>query len=65
MVEVRREGLWAFHSLTEPKSLFHQRLIDCLGCCFEEVDELKVDLEQMAKVIERSGCCKRQSTGAA
>ena len=57
LVEVRRDGLWAFHSMTKPSSAFHKRLISCLGCCFEEVNELAVDLERMTKLKERGGCC--------
>jgi ArsR family transcriptional regulator len=55
LVKVRRSGLWAFYSLPEPKSPFHQNLLACVTCCFREVPELKADAERAKG--KKSGCC--------
>ena len=59
LVDVRKQGLWAFYSLSSARGAFHRRLLDCLACCFDEVPELAVDAERAAKLRELGGCCPR------
>lgn len=53
LVEVRREGLWMYYTLATPRTTFHKKLIDCLGCCFQDVPQLAKD----AKQLNRTRCC--------
>jgi ArsR family transcriptional regulator len=57
LVTCRREGLWCFYSLAEPKTSFHAKLIECLRHCFAEVPELQADERRAAKLAKSSPCC--------
>ncbi len=48
----RKDGQWAYYRLAPAKTAFHQRLLDCLGCCFQEVPELAKDAERLKRT-----CC--------
>ena len=54
LVVARKQGLWSYYRLAPAKSKFHQKLLDCLGCCFGEVPELAKDARRLAG---RKGCC--------
>jgi len=49
LVESRKEGLWHYYRLATAHGTFHQKLLDCLACCFQEVP-------QLAKDAKRLGC---------
>jgi ArsR family transcriptional regulator len=53
LVEARREGLWIHYRLAPAVNEFHQRLLDCLACCFEEIPAFTKD----ANRVDRSDCC--------
>jgi ArsR family transcriptional regulator len=53
LVKVRREGLWMYYKLAAPQTAFHKKLIDCLGCCFQDVPQLAKDTKQ----LKRKRCC--------
>jgi ArsR family transcriptional regulator, arsenate/arsenite/antimonite-responsive transcriptional repressor len=53
LVEARRDGLWMYYKLAAPQTEFHQRLIDCLGCCYQGVPQLAKDVKQ----LNRKRCC--------
>ncbi len=53
LVLARREGLWIHYRLAPAANEFHQKLLDCLACCFEDIPVLAKD----AKRIDRSDCC--------
>jgi ArsR family transcriptional regulator len=57
MVVVRKTGLWSFYSLAPSQNDFHQNLLDCLGKCFREVPEIKVDAARASKIKKSGGCC--------
>jgi ArsR family transcriptional regulator len=57
LVVVRKSGLWSHYSLAPAKTLFHQKLLDCLGKCFTEVPELQADHARVAKIRKSGGCC--------
>jgi len=54
LVQTRKEGHWSYYRLAPAKSAVHQKLLDCLCCCFEEVPELAKDTKRL-KVV--TGCC--------
>ena len=56
LVEVRKDGLWAYYSLAPATSSFQSKLYECLEDCFTEVPELKADARR-AKTAKRSGGC--------
>lgn len=54
LVEARREGLWMYYRLAAPRNTFHQKLLDCLACCFDDVPQLARDAK---KLKQSPGCC--------
>ncbi len=52
LVKARKQGLWSYYTLAPSKSPFHAKLLECLGCCFNDVPELARDI----KKLKRSGC---------
>lgn len=57
LVQIRKQGLWAYYSLAPAKRAFHQSLLDCLGECFREVPELERDARRYASLKSSGGCC--------
>jgi ArsR family transcriptional regulator len=54
LVKARREGQWSYYRLAPARTAFHQKLLDCLGCCFDDVPELAKDAKRLSI---RKGCC--------
>ena len=61
LVVTRKDGLWTYYSLSPAKTAFHQKLLECLANCFEEVDALRADQVRAQKVRKAGGCCPRRS----
>jgi ArsR family transcriptional regulator, arsenate/arsenite/antimonite-responsive transcriptional repressor len=57
LVTARKDGLWHHYSLAAPRSPFHAKLIECLGCCMGEVPELKRDLAKLNRTRCGDSCC--------
>jgi ArsR family transcriptional regulator len=57
LVLVRKSGLWSHYSLAPAKTLFHRKLLECLGKCFTEVPELQADEARATKIRDSGGCC--------
>ncbi len=57
LVTVRRTRNWVHYSLVRPKSVFHERLLECTQACFAEVPEIKKDAARAEKVFASGGCC--------
>jgi ArsR family transcriptional regulator, arsenate/arsenite/antimonite-responsive transcriptional repressor len=57
LVEVRKAGTWNYYSLTSARQPFHQKLLECLACCFCEVPALKADQARAKKLRKSGGCC--------
>jgi ArsR family transcriptional regulator len=57
LVSVRKTGLWKYYSLAPAQTPFHQKLLECLACCFEEVPEIQKDQIRAKKVRAKGGCC--------
>jgi len=54
LVEARKDGLWMHYRLTTPKSALHQKLLDCLACCLDDVPQLVRDARRLKRL---PGCC--------
>src|SRR5947209_20071502 len=57
LVTVRKEGLWCYYSLAPARDAFHQKLLDCLACCFTDVPELAGDAARVRRARRSGGCC--------
>jgi ArsR family transcriptional regulator len=65
LVVVRRAGLWCYYSLAPAREAFHQKLLECLACCFSEVPEIQADQRRARKVRQSGGCCPDGGPAAA
>jgi ArsR family transcriptional regulator len=54
LVVTRKDGLWTYYQLAPARNPFHQKLLDCLVCCFQDVPELAKDAKRLAG---RGACC--------
>jgi ArsR family transcriptional regulator len=54
LVLVRKQGHWSHYRLAPARNGFHQKLLDCLHCCFQEVPEMNKDARRLKTVL---GCC--------
>jgi ArsR family transcriptional regulator, arsenate/arsenite/antimonite-responsive transcriptional repressor len=52
LVEARRDGLWMHYKLAAPQTVFHRKLIECLGSCSENVPQLAQDAKRL-----KPRCC--------
>ena len=58
LVTARKEGLWMYYELASSKNAFHQKLLECLSCCFPDVPELARDMKRLGKGPNRGRCCE-------
>lgn len=58
LVRARKEGLWSYYTLTPPRGAFHAKLIECLGCCFNDVPELARDAAKLHRTNGRAVRCR-------
>ena len=54
LVKARKQGQWSYYQLAPARTAFHQKLLDCLSCCFDDVPELAKDAKRLGI---RKGCC--------
>lgn len=58
LVSSRKEGLWIYYQLKPATGAFHQKLLECLGCCFGDVPELAKDAKRLKKPnCDEPPCC--------
>jgi ArsR family transcriptional regulator, arsenate/arsenite/antimonite-responsive transcriptional repressor len=57
LVAARREGPWMFYCLAPARSMFQQKVLDCVPCCGQE-DAAFVDDVKRLKAQRRSNCCR-------
>jgi ArsR family transcriptional regulator len=57
LATVRKAGQWSYYSLAPAEAPFHQKLLECLACCFGEVPEIQKDEARAAKLKRSGGCC--------
>lgn len=55
LVKARRDGLWIHYSLAPAIGKFHQKVLECLACCFADVPELARDAKR------RNECCRGEA----
>jgi ArsR family transcriptional regulator, arsenate/arsenite/antimonite-responsive transcriptional repressor len=55
LVVSQKGGYWSYYSLAPARNRFHQKLLDCLACCSEDVPQLAKDANRLAA---RGYCCK-------
>ena len=51
---------WIYYSLAPSQSPFHQKLLECLSCCFSEVPEIQADQARARQVRDSGGCCPEE-----
>lgn len=51
LVKDRRDGLWIYYSLTEPKNKVEENLFECFRECLRKERFFRVDLANMKKCI--------------
>lgn len=51
LVKDRREGLWVYYSLAEPKNKLEENLFECLKECLRKEQSFRADLAKMKKCI--------------
>ena len=57
LVQARKQGLWSYYRLAPAGDLFHQKLLDCLACCFAAVPELGRDVKRLRNAKPLARCC--------
>ena len=55
LVTARKQGYWSYYELAPANNSFHQKLLDCIGCCFQDVPELAKDTKALGL---RRRCCE-------
>ena len=55
LVQSRKDGLWMHYKLAPARSAIQKKLIECLGCCFQDVPQLAKDAKQLARCAK---CCE-------
>jgi ArsR family transcriptional regulator len=58
LVTARKEGLWMYYKLAPARSQFHEKLMECLSCCFADLPELAKDAKRRAdSCCNTAKCC--------
>ncbi len=57
LVSVRKAAQWSMYTLAAPTCSFHEKLLECLACCFDEVPEIQADREKAKNILKSGGCC--------
>ena len=58
LVLARKDGLWSYYSLAPARDEFHEKLLDCLTCCFSSVPSLKKDAASLRLKKSSRRCCE-------
>jgi ArsR family transcriptional regulator len=53
LVETWEEGTWNHYRLSQPGNALHRALVDCVGSCLGNIEQLRRDLQQ-AKQLKGS-----------
>lgn len=56
VVDDRREGIWVYYSLCEPKDRAHASILQSLESSFAEYDIFKHDLEKLKQLKPKNSC---------
>jgi ArsR family transcriptional regulator len=63
LVDDRREAVWVYYSLTEPKNQVHACQLRCLGECFDNYEDLKRDEARLEEFKLKGTCASPRSQG--
>jgi ArsR family transcriptional regulator, arsenate/arsenite/antimonite-responsive transcriptional repressor len=55
LVAVRKTRQWSYYSLALARGAFHEKLLECLSCCFQEVPQIRADRARATKL--KGFCC--------
>ena len=55
LVVARKQGLWSYYRLAPARTVFHRKLVECLGCCVQDLPEVADDAKQLAVIKQ---CCR-------
>ena len=55
LVVARKAGLWSYYRLAPARNTVHEKMLDCMGCCFQDVPEMAKDAQRLAA---RRICCR-------
>jgi ArsR family transcriptional regulator len=55
LVAVRKTRQWSYYSLAPTRGAFHEKLLECLACCFQEVPQIRADRVRASKL--KGSCC--------
>ncbi len=61
LVDDRREGVWVYYSLTEPKNKVHACQLQCLSGCFDDYQRLKQDETRLDELKLKGSCAPPRS----
>jgi ArsR family transcriptional regulator len=56
LVTARKEGYWIYYTLAPARNEFHEKLLDCLACCFQDVPEVAKDAKRLTE--RGKNCCE-------
>jgi ArsR family transcriptional regulator len=57
LVNDRREGIWIYYSLKEPKSKVHEYQMRCIRDCFEGHEVFTKDLQRLKSRLKAKRAC--------
>lgn len=57
LVTVRKDGLWSWYALAPARGAVHQKLLECLASCAQEMPELTANEARCNKLSEDRLCC--------
>ena len=63
LVDDRREAVWIYYSLTEPKSKVHACQLKCLAECFDDYEILKRDEARLQEFKLKGACASPLARG--
>jgi len=59
LVTSRKDGLWSYYRLSPARNAVHEKLLDCLSCCFTDMPELARDGRTLeSRLKARRKCCR-------
>lgn len=65
LVEVRRQGLWAFYSVAPAEGGFRTQVLACVDACLQESAQMAADQIRIAELRAGGGCCPLQVVNGA
>ena len=60
LVEVRRQGLWAFYSVASAAGALGTQVLACVDACIQESELMAADQVRIAELRAGGGCCPLQ-----